>query len=331
MRNVLLNTTGLIEDIYSHNSDGLGIMYHTTHGVKVVKLLPKTAAEARKAIEALPTDDREVAIHWRMRTHGNIDKENCHPYPIGHGAWLMHNGVLHTGNKADQTKSDTWHFAKNYLSTLDADVLHNPQYLDMLGEFIENNRFVIMTADGRMSWVNEDQGIKSNGVVFSNTYAWSPGLLIPGYRSYTSYYPRNGWMNYQIGTPPASPMQQLEGIDWDNDCVLDLAVDEAITAYNDTALSELMTEDFTSVCAHILDNYLIDQYQGYRAEDNTDGVNAAVDAWLSGEWRVIKMFPVSSLVHALLFCCDLTHIDDMMDPDLTPMESSDEVFEKGAV
>jgi hypothetical protein len=101
---------------------------------------------------------------------------------------MMHNGVLHTGNAADKTKSDTWHFIKDYLHSAVSsapDLVYDAGFVAMLEEFIGNNRFVFMNGDGRMQHVNFDQGIEHDDLWFSNTYAWSPSRLIPSYKSAT--------------------------------------------------------------------------------------------------------------------------------------------------
>jgi hypothetical protein len=101
---------------------------------------------------------------------------------------MMHNGVLHTGNAADKNKSDTWHFINDYLHTAVSsapDLVYDKGFVDMLEEFIGNNRFVFMNGDGRMQHVNFDQGIEHDDLWFSNTYAWSPSRLIPSYKSTT--------------------------------------------------------------------------------------------------------------------------------------------------
>ena len=187
VRSTLLNTPGLIADLYQHNSDGLGAMFRSRGGLRIVKALPKNAGEARVMIESLPDDDRNLALHARMTTHGLTDKLNCHPYDVVPGeVALMHNGILHTGNSADRTKSDTWHFIKDYLADMVKTcpaVVHEPQFAKMVGDFIDSNRFVVMDADGKMTIINEDQGLWHDGLWFANTYAWSPELLIPGYRT----------------------------------------------------------------------------------------------------------------------------------------------------
>jgi len=193
VRATLLNTVGLLDDIYGSNSDGVGFMYGTPDGLKVVKHLPKSVADARAAVSRMPDDDREIAIHWRMTTHGDTDLINCHPYDVIPGyVAMMHNGILHTGNAADKSKSDTWHFIKDFIASPVSeypDLVFNTSFLDMLGDHIGNNRFVFMNGEGRISHVNFDQGVEHDGMWFSNTYAWVPSRLIPSYRSvkYANY------------------------------------------------------------------------------------------------------------------------------------------------
>jgi hypothetical protein len=128
---------------------------------------------------------------------------NCHPYDVIPGfIAMMHNGVLHTGNAADKTKSDTWHFINDYLHTAVSsapDLVYDKGFVSMLEEFIGNNRFVFMNGEGRMQHVNFDQGIEHDDLWFSNTYAWSPSRLIPSYKSATmlkSYKYTGSYGNY---------------------------------------------------------------------------------------------------------------------------------------
>jgi len=200
IRSTLLETHGMLADIFTSNPDGIGIMYGSAKGLKVIKTLPKSLADATAFIQRLPVDDRELAIHFRWTTHGNTDMTNCHPYDVIPGyVAMMHNGVLHTGNKADTTKSDTWHFIKDFVAspvTEHPPLVHNQSYLDMLAEYIGDNRFVFMDGDGKMSHVNYDQGIEHDGLWFSNTYAWSPAKLIPNYYKSSVYSKRYSAYDY---------------------------------------------------------------------------------------------------------------------------------------
>lgn len=199
VRSTLLNTPNLLSDIYNSNADGIGFMYGTAKGLKVIKGLPQTLQAAREIIMRIPNDQRDVAIHFRMTTHGHTDMHNCHPYDVvsGHIA-MMHNGILSTGNKANTAKSDTWHFIKDYLQEPlqhYPDLAYSAPYLNMIAEMIGNNRFVFMNGAGQMSHVNFDQGIEHDDMWFSNTYAWRPAALIPNYRE-KYQYPVGGYSKY---------------------------------------------------------------------------------------------------------------------------------------
>ncbi len=207
IRSTLLNTTGMIADIFQSNSDGLGVMYKNKRGLRVVKILANTVTDITRFIDQLPQDDRDLTMHWRMRTHGKIDLENCHPYDVVPGkVALVHNGILDNGNAADPTKSDTWHFIRKFLMEpieKHPDLIHSEGFIKLLGEYIGSNRFVFMDDRGRMSIINKDQGVEHGSLWFSNTYAWSPEMLIPGYKpSYSGYsvYDEDGdddsWASY---------------------------------------------------------------------------------------------------------------------------------------
>ena len=89
-------TQAWLEDFYSSNSDGVGIMRAVDGELIIEKILPVNAQEFvdfyRNHI-----DGHDCAFHLRMKTHGNIDMENCHPYEVfnkaehGLDVWLMHN------------------------------------------------------------------------------------------------------------------------------------------------------------------------------------------------------------------------------------------------
>jgi hypothetical protein len=178
-----------IKNFYDHNSDGIGVMYSEPdeRGVNqlvVKKYLPKDEADAVTFYHDT-IKGRECVVHWRMATHGDIDLHNCHPYevtPLGSPKplWMMHNGVLSYGNFADKSKSDTWHYINDILKPfLDPEQGGNPDlafsyaFRELVGEAIgNNNRFVFMDADGKVSIVNKWTGVEWNHMWMSNTYAW---------------------------------------------------------------------------------------------------------------------------------------------------------------
>lgn len=181
-------TDEFLIDVYNKNSDGLGIMYAEAGRLHVYKALPANAQDFvdfyRKHAQ-----DRDCIWHARMKTHGDIDMENCHPYRVTDDIWMAHNGILSTGNDADHTKSDTWHFIKNVLRpslTADPDLILDPQWVAFMGEVIGgSNKFGLLRSDGEICVINRKSGVEFENSWLSNTYAWSPSRF--GFRGHQTY------------------------------------------------------------------------------------------------------------------------------------------------
>jgi len=171
-----------LADFYDYNSDGVGVMYAKDGSLIVEKILPVSAEDFIQFYGNHITG-KNCAFHLRMRTHGDTDLTNCHPYEVlnqqehGTSLWLMHNGILSTGNKADTSKSDTWHYIKDYLRPMLAnnpDYAFTPAFADIIGSHIgASNKFVLMDEQGRQAVVNQSAGVYWSGLWLSNTYAWS--------------------------------------------------------------------------------------------------------------------------------------------------------------
>ena len=192
----------LLNDFYAHNSDGFGAMYSEGGKLVIVKTLGKP-----QEINALYKDalkGRECIIHYRMKTHGDIDMENCHPYKVTDDIWMAHNGILAMGNPVDKTKSDTWHFIKYILRpALEANpmLIFDVDYQQYLEEMIGgSNKFAFMHSNGESVVLNYDAGVEHEGAWLSNTYAWSAHKHGHGARyrggNVNKYY--TGW-DYDIG------------------------------------------------------------------------------------------------------------------------------------
>lgn len=247
-----------LEDFYDYNSDGVGVMRSENGRLIVEKVLPKTAKEFIQFYHD-HIAGKDCAFHLRMRTHGEIDLDNCHPYPVlnfaehGIDLWLMHNGILHTDNKADLSKSDTYHYIKNYLVPMLAknpDFAFTDAFSELISEHIgSSNKFVLMDSHNRMTTINKDAGVYWAGLWLSNTYAWTasqtaskkpltsikkarkqakekPVLVRPfksnySYSAYPNYYDRDpDWMS------EVRPVQHSSALDYDLEMMLDTFHDE---------------------------------------------------------------------------------------------------------
>jgi hypothetical protein len=204
-------------DFYNRNRDGIGVMYSENGALHTSKMLPNTAQDTLDFYEHY-IKGRECAIHYRMRTHGDIDLINCHPYPVfgfddaehPMPMALMHNGVLRTGNAKDSTKSDTWHYIRDYLHVLlkdDPSLAFDPVFADVIGGHIGNNRFVLMNHLGQTTIINKYQGVMFNGAWLSNEYAWSSTKFLPRKQAstYGSWHGGKGDTYYSAGKEGTTP------------------------------------------------------------------------------------------------------------------------------
>lgn len=170
-----------LADFYSYNPDGIGVMSATGNTISVVKLVPKNLQDIKDFYKEHAAG-KECVLHFRWTTHGDTDLINCHPYQVfgeedGYPLFLMHNGVLATGNANDITKSDTWHFIEDIIKPAlkqDPTQFMSEWFKTLIERYIgNNNKFVMMDYHGNTVTFNEASGIDVVEVWYSNTYAWS--------------------------------------------------------------------------------------------------------------------------------------------------------------
>ena len=182
----------LILDFIDYNPDGFGAMFANDGKIEVVKTLAKAEEIIQIYNEVIA--GKEAIIHLRMKTHGDIDLDNCHPYRITDDIWLAHNGILSEGNPVIKAKSDTWHYIEYVLRPiLEArpELFEDPDFIEYLGVMIgSSNKFGMLRSDGMVQVVNRDEGVEHQDIWFSNTYAWSPEKFgyKPKYPKYSSNY-----------------------------------------------------------------------------------------------------------------------------------------------
>lgn len=208
-----------LRDFFSKNSDGFGALVKQPDGVKVIK----TVGNLDEIHELYNNEVKghEAVIHFRMKTHGDIDLFNCHPYQVTENLWMAHNGILSTGNTADPSKSDTWHYIENYLKPLlarDPQLIHEPAFQKLIESHIGySNKFGFMDGDGKVVIINRQAGVTHLKAWLSNTYAWSPSRW--GYYQnygttsslqaadrYNKYY--QGFDNYDIWDKGSQVMEK---------------------------------------------------------------------------------------------------------------------------
>lgn len=180
-----LFTNRQFKNMISRNSDGLGIMWREGGRVKVDKVLgsPKEKFKLFQKHRNKPY----FAMHARLKTHGLINLDNCHPYEILNidkgdsvDLYLMHNGVLSDVPDTKNNMSDTWHFVEYVIKPIakaNLDLLWNSaEFQTWLSKKLAGSKLLLMrsdTVEGQAPVLifNEHAGTTESGCWLSNTYS----------------------------------------------------------------------------------------------------------------------------------------------------------------
>lgn len=197
-----------LKGVYKRNSDGIGVMWAEDGKLHLHKAVLTNAQEFVEFYRA-HIQGKDCCWHARMRTHGDINLINCHPYPVfgfgkektSHPMLLMHNGILSCGNGKDTSKSDTWHYIREFLRPIldkNPELIHTEAFLKMLESHIgSTNKFALMDHTGKAVIANRSAGVEYEGRWLSNTYAWDYYGLHPNGRKASAYSSKrySGWDN----------------------------------------------------------------------------------------------------------------------------------------
>lgn len=122
--------------------------------------------------EYLPFQDRQCLIHFRIKTHGEVNKRNCHPFRISPGLAVIHNGIIPIDSNVDKGRSDTWHFVELVLKQMHRhrrDFWLRPEYQWALEQAIGYSKLAFLRADGRYAIYGEKAGDWDHDCWWSNT------------------------------------------------------------------------------------------------------------------------------------------------------------------
>lgn len=76
--------------MWDYNPDGAGVLV-PGHKYPIKGIMQYE--DLKTVIKAIGKR-HSCAVHFRMATHGAVCADNTHPFPVGEGRFLMHNGVL---------------------------------------------------------------------------------------------------------------------------------------------------------------------------------------------------------------------------------------------
>jgi predicted glutamine amidotransferase len=112
------------------NDDGMGIIWASKGKLHIYRTLTDLGGIWRRYCSARDIG-AAVGLHFRIRTHGDVSKDNCHPFVVNRDAngqptmAMMHNGVVGGLGDLPEGHSDTRHFADEVISKLPKGFLQN--------------------------------------------------------------------------------------------------------------------------------------------------------------------------------------------------------------
>ena len=173
-----------LQECYSSNPDGAGFMFADNKQLNIEKGFFNFDSfyNAYKQHQ-----DKKVVIHFRIKTHGEINKTNCHPFAVNSSLAFVHNGII-SGLDGDKTLSDTIHFNEQILQPLvnkwgNLALFQDPM-INLLETRIGYSKLIFLDRHGNHKIMNEQKGEWDDGIWYSNN-------------SYKPYVPpaTTSWLN----------------------------------------------------------------------------------------------------------------------------------------
>lgn len=176
-----LPSEDILRICFKNNPHGVGFALFRNNQIYLYKGFFTFAGFMKELKNIEPTKEEPMLIHFRVATHGKINIENCHPFPIVDKFYkmlnpikvftntdvLVHNGKLNI-NITSNKFSDSMHFAKEIVG------LDRKRFAGIINMAIapttsntRGSRIAILTKDGEIEKYGEGW-IEDDGIIYSN-------------------------------------------------------------------------------------------------------------------------------------------------------------------
>ena len=159
------------------NSDGGGICYINEAGKLEVF---KTLKDLDGIIGHMSLADdigSPYLLHFRIRTHGPVNFDNCQPFFVDDSHAIVHNGILNV--EAYKDRSDSRVFTEDIVATFPLGWFDSDGVWTIMKDFVGSwNKIAVMRDDGDVRIINEDGGLWDNGIWYSNSSYKSYGYSL---------------------------------------------------------------------------------------------------------------------------------------------------------
>lgn len=173
-----------LEQSWKNNDDGAGFMYAEQGKLHIQKGFLSFDHFMSKYT---PHEEKPCVVHFRIATHGHINKDNTHPFQVSETLGFVHNGIISNVSCAsDVSKNDTHHFNEQYLKKLyeqDKNFIYKDIYKNLIAKFIGSSKLIFLNNEGESTIINKSLGKEDNGVWYSNhSYKPSTPTPLPNYQ-----------------------------------------------------------------------------------------------------------------------------------------------------
>jgi len=176
-----LPSENILKICFKNNPHGAGFALFRNNQIYIHKGFFTFEGFLKELKNVEPTKEEPMLIHFRVATHGKINIENCHPFPIVDKFYKMvhpikvfsdtdvmvHNGKLNIAITSSKF-SDSMHFAKEIVG------LDRKRFASIINMAIaptstnsRGSRVAILTKDGELEKYGEGW-IEDDGIIYSN-------------------------------------------------------------------------------------------------------------------------------------------------------------------
>jgi len=163
-----------LKTCFTNNDDGAGYMFAKDGILHFFKGFFKFDEFWKSYVKNVVKNGNPMsAIHFRIKTHGKTNVDNCHPFKINDSVGFIHNGIIDMV-KTDPKRSDTSMFNDLVLKKLPNGFIRNSAITSLIEEAIGGSKLVFLDNKGQYLISNEALGKWDSNVWYSNsTYKWS--------------------------------------------------------------------------------------------------------------------------------------------------------------
>ncbi len=248
-----------LQQCWDRNPDGAGYMYNNHQGKVVIEKGFMTWASFRKAIKMLKrrcSSETTVVMHFRIKTHGAVSPECCHPFPLSSELndlrslsfecdyGIAHNGII-SGRDTSTLKSDTMDFVMNFvypISKMTENWTDNAFANQLIEHELDACRLFIL--DGTGYFWSFGNWYEDNGMWYSNESYKKPKVVVNTYYPvYSTGYDYNKWSTNKIADKKEKKVEELGFGAFDDDEVMFLDEANAIDAADKDWWNEATADD----------------------------------------------------------------------------------------